>query len=134
MKRTTIEPRFCETDAFGHIGNTVLPVWFEHSRRPIFEKISKGFSRESWPTIIAHMSFDFIEQIYVDSEVTIDVGITKIGTKSFTVYHEARQNGKKVASGVCVIVWFDHISQQTIPIPQDMRDSFAELLIDDPSA
>ena len=32
----TITPRFCDTDALGHISNTTLPVWFEGARDPIF--------------------------------------------------------------------------------------------------
>lgn len=134
MRRTTIEPRFCETDAFGHIGNTVLPIWFEHARRPIFQKISKEFSREKWPTIIAHMNFNFINQIFIEHPVYIDVGISKIGTKSLTVYHEAWQNDVKVTTGECVIVWFDHIQQRSIEIPEDMRASLQELLIVEPEA
>jgi len=32
-----IKPRFCETDALGHINNTSVPMWFEQGREPLFE-------------------------------------------------------------------------------------------------
>ncbi|VUD48164.1 1,4-dihydroxy-2-naphthoyl-CoA hydrolase [Thalassocella blandensis] len=127
--RTTIEPRFCETDAFGHIGNTVLPTWFEHARKPIFQEISKSFSKEKWPTIIAHASYDFINQIFIESNVDIDISISHIGNKSFTVHHDAWQNNTKVAEGKTVIVWFDHSDQQTKPIPDEVRQRLQKFVI-----
>jgi len=36
MISETIKPRFLETDALGHINNTVVPGWFEGARDPVF--------------------------------------------------------------------------------------------------
>jgi acyl-CoA thioester hydrolase len=35
MFSVNITPRFYETDAFGHINNTVIAGWFEAGRAPI---------------------------------------------------------------------------------------------------
>ena len=35
MLSLTVSPRFAETDALGHINNTVIPVWFEQGRHGI---------------------------------------------------------------------------------------------------
>ena len=40
MLATSISPRFLETDALGHINNTVLPMWFEAAREPVFRMFS----------------------------------------------------------------------------------------------
>ena len=37
MFKSVVTPRFAETDALGHLGNTALPVWFEEARGPVFE-------------------------------------------------------------------------------------------------
>lgn len=37
MFKEIIQPRFNETDALGHINNTVLTAWFEGARDPIFK-------------------------------------------------------------------------------------------------
>lgn len=36
MLEMQIQPRFQETDALGHINNTVPAVWFESARDPCF--------------------------------------------------------------------------------------------------
>ena len=43
-----LTPRFCETDALGHINNTVIPVWFEAAREPIFEIVNPGQDLTKW--------------------------------------------------------------------------------------
>ena len=37
MWQEVITPRFSDTDALGHINNTVFAVWFEGARRDVFK-------------------------------------------------------------------------------------------------
>lgn len=121
MYKHTIQPRFNETDALGHISNTVLPSWFEAARAPLFEDIIPGWTVGNWPIILAHIEVDFIQQIFVGTDVDITTQIQKVGNSSFTVYHEAFQNSKIVASGNAVLVFFDFKAQKTTPIPNEIR-------------
>lgn len=131
MIDTIIEPRFSETDALGHIGNTVMPVWFEHARSIIFKKLHPSLDIEGWPLIIAHIDVDFIRQAYIGSDVTVKIGISKLGDKSFTVYHEAWQREQKIATGNAVHVFFDFATNSTVAMPEDAREKLKPLLIDD---
>lgn len=124
-----IKPRFSETDAMTHIGNTAVPVWFEEAREPITRKLHPSLAIDDWPFIVAHVDIDYHHQIYVDSLVSIKVGISNIGGKSFTMYHEASQNGQRVASGHAVIVYFDYSTKQTVPLPDALRDTLNEYFI-----
>ncbi len=121
MEDIIITPRFSETDALTHIGNTVLPVWFEQGRAQLMEDIHPGLDARTWPLILAHIDVDYIQQIYVGSDVRISSKITKIGAKSFNVYHEAWQNDTLAAKGNAVMVFFDYESNSTIEIPPDKR-------------
>lgn len=121
MYKKTIQPRFNETDALGHISNTVLPSWFETARAPLFADIIPGWTIGNWPIILAHFEVDFIQQIFLGADVEISTQIQKVGNSSFTVYHEAFQNGKKVATGNAVLVFFDFEAQTTTQIPDDVR-------------
>ncbi|TNE83844.1 MAG: acyl-CoA thioesterase [Gammaproteobacteria bacterium] len=116
-----IEPRFSETDALGHINNTALPVWFEAARSDIFRLVHPHLTREDWPMILASIKVDFVDQIHLGSAVTINTGIQKIGGKSFTVEQRAFQNGKLVARGEAVLVWFDYRQQASQPVPDEVR-------------
>jgi len=128
-----LEPRFSETDALGHINNTVLPVWFEAARADIFRLVHPRLSRDDWPMILASIKVDFVDQIHLGSEVVIKTGIRKVGTKSFTVGQEAYQNDILVARGEAVLVWFDYRQQTSRPIPDDARALLQQHLMEAPA-
>ncbi len=46
--------RFYETDALGHVSNTVLVGWFEAARIPIFKLFVPDLNLQNWPLIVAN--------------------------------------------------------------------------------
>lgn len=122
-----IEPRFCETDALRHISNTVLPIWFESARGPLFRAILTSPKIEDWSIIVARISVDFLAQIYFGFPVTISTAIKKVGSKSFTIQQRAYQKGKAVAEAETVLVYFDFKEQSTKEIPDVMRQKIEQL-------
>lgn len=128
MYQVSLKPRFNETDALGHISNTVLPSWFETARAPLFDEIVPSLTIEEWPIILAHLDVDFHNQIFLGTDVVITTRILKIGSKSFTVFHEAWQGERKTASGHAVLVYFDYRSQSTIAIPDTIRATLEKRL------
>lgn len=117
-----IQPRFSETDAMSHISNTVMPVWFEESRRPIFEKLHEGISINDWAFILVHMDVDYIAEVTINAPVNVKASVSKIGTTSFTTYHEAWQNNVLCASGSTVIVHFDYQNKKTASLTDKHRE------------
>ncbi|WP_269617543.1 acyl-CoA thioesterase [Zhongshania sp. BJYM1] len=111
MMLCTMEPRFCETDALGHINNTVVPMWFETARTPIFEVFNPGQDLKKWNMILRKMDVDFIAQIYYGHPVEIRTRIGHIGSSSFTFEHEAWQRDELVAKGSAVMIYFDYVKQ-----------------------
>ena len=130
MIEATIQPRFSETDALGHISNTALPIWFESARQKLFEELLDDFNLSEWPFIIAHISVDYIAQIFVNENVNIKIWITRIGSKSFTVYHEAFQNTRLVASGEAVVVGFNFKRQSSVEISEQHRKILTSHFLD----
>ena len=118
-----INPRFGDTDILGHINNAVLAHWFEAARNPFFLFFApdKKVDKETWPLIMAHTDYDFLEELYVLHEVEIRTWVSRIGTKSFTVYHEAWQGGRLCVKGSAVVVHYDFKTGQTTPIPEDKK-------------
>ncbi len=124
MFELTVTPRFYETDAFGHVNNTVVTGWFETARTPLFEVFYKeGADAASLPLILARIEVDFVGQIYYGSDVLLRTGIERLGNSSFVVLHQAWQSGKLVARGKAVQVHFEHDKQASSPIPQHLRDA-----------
>ena len=71
MFSMSIEPRFVETDALGHINNTVLPAWFEQARTPIFKICTPSLAIDKWELILAKIEVSFLGQIYYGKVVEI---------------------------------------------------------------
>tara|TARA_B100000767_G_C19643585_1_gene483635 strand:+ start:601 stop:1017 length:417 start_codon:yes stop_codon:yes gene_type:complete len=128
MLSLTITPRFAETDALGHINNTVLPVWFEQGRHDIFEAVHPGLSVDNWPLILAKISVEFKAQIYFGEDVVVRTAIEKVGHSSILVNHEAWQYDQLVAQGEAVMVYFDYQTSRTAEIPPAVRDRLSPMI------
>ena len=122
MWTNTLNPRFVETDALGHVNNTVLPQWFEDSRTPIFELFCPGMDINDWHLIIAKIDVEFLAEIYYGKPVEIRTFMTKIGNSSMVVHHQAWQNDVLAAKGNAVMVHFDHVLKTSKPIPTSIRE------------
>jgi len=131
MFSITVYPRFGDLDALGHVNNTVPSFWFESGRTEVLRIFDPELTvnKKTFPLIIAHIDYDFIDQLYLKHEVEIKTWISRIGTKSFTVSHEAWQDGRLCVKGTAVIVHYDFNTQTTTPIPQDKRKYLEEHLI-----
>ncbi|MBW3141336.1 acyl-CoA thioesterase [Ferrimonas balearica] len=121
MFTTQFDPRFMETDALGHINNTVIPVWFEEGRTPIFELFVPQLDLSRWNLILASVHVDFLAQTYYGQPVTIETRITRLGGASFDVSQQVVQDGKITARGKAVMVHFDYKANQSAPIPAPIR-------------
>ena len=119
----TISPRFGDVDVLGHINNTTPAVWFEQARNPFFRMFSPDLkiTHETWPLIMAHTDYDFVGEMFYGYDVEIRSGVSRIGTKSFTVYQEAWQKGKLCVTGNAVIVYYDFMSKQSRAIPEEKK-------------
>jgi acyl-CoA thioester hydrolase len=128
MFTLTVQPRFGNIDALGHINNIVVAEWFELARNSLFRIFDPDLdpSNKKFPLIMAHADYDFVNQMFFQHDVEIHTYISRIGTKSFTVYHEAWQHGKLGAKGNAVIVYFDFETQQSKPIPNDKKALLGE--------
>ncbi|MDR0553636.1 MAG: acyl-CoA thioesterase [Treponema sp.] len=127
---TRVSPRFGDVDGLGHINNVVLAGWFELARNPLFRifEPNLNLSHDTWPLIMAHTDFDFLDQIFFQFDVEIRTYVERIGVKSFTLLHEAWQEGRLCTRGKAVIVHFDFHKNQSTPLPEDKKKLLAEHL------
>jgi acyl-CoA thioester hydrolase len=130
MYTTTVTPRFGDLDALLHINNMVPGGWFELARNRIIKIFNPAMEirREVFPLVLVHTDYDFVGQLYYNSDVEIRTWISRIGTKSFTVYHEAWQQDRLCVKGSAVVVHYDFNTEQSVPIPEDKKQLLAEHL------
>ena len=125
-----IKPRFCETDALGHINNTVLAQWFEGAREPIFQWFTPALDINQWSLILARILVDFHAELKYGQAVTLKTYISRIGNSSFDVYQEAWQQGIKCASGTATMVYFDYKQKKSKKITNDITDKMSKHAVD----
>jgi acyl-CoA thioester hydrolase len=116
-------------DILGHINNISPAQWFEIGRTPIMRIFDPQLklTKETFPLIMAHSEYDFVGQMFF-KEVEVKTWISRIGTKSFTIYHEAWQEGRLCVKGNVVVVYYDFSRGQSSPIPEDKKILLAEHL------
>ncbi|MAK89683.1 MAG: thioesterase [Oceanospirillaceae bacterium] len=122
MWTLTISPRFGDTDALGHINNTVLPVWFEEGRTPVFRMFTPDLNPQDWHLIIAKIEVEYLGELFYGRDIELRTYIQKLGNSSMTIAHEAWQDGKLGAKGCAIMVHFDHDAKKSVAIPDSIRE------------
>ncbi|MBL4910529.1 MAG: acyl-CoA thioesterase [Alteromonadaceae bacterium] len=130
MYSEIITPRFSDTDALGHINNTMVPVWFEGARDPVFKLFSPELNLQAWPLILAKIDVSFHTQLFYGQSIEVRTYISRIGGASFDVYQELWQHNKKCASGTAVMVNFSYQSQCSEKIPEKIKMTLEQHLIE----
>lgn len=126
---THINPRFAETDALGHINNTVVPVWFEQARAPIFRFFIPDLDFKKWNLIVAKIEVEYRGELVYGPEVEIRTYLSRIGNSSMVITQEAHQKGKLCAQGNATLVHFDYHQKKSISIPDGIRKLLNEHLV-----
>jgi acyl-CoA thioester hydrolase len=131
MFKTTVTPRFGDIDGLRHVNNTVLAIWFEEARNPVFRMFTPDLdlSYENWKLIMVRTEFDFVGEMYYGEDIEIRTFVEKIGNSSFTLGHEAWQRGKLNVRGKAVVVHFNFLEKKSMPIPESIRSQLEEHLL-----
>lgn len=122
-----ISPRFTETDGLGHINNTVIPVWCEAARKPIFEIFNPELDLQHWNLIVAGFTVAFIAPTYYGKDVTVKTYVSRIGNSSFELTQTCWQAGHKTAEVKTTLVHYDYKVEKSCPIAEDIRAVLAGL-------
>ncbi|GIU52368.1 MULTISPECIES: acyl-CoA thioesterase [Shewanella] len=123
----TLTPRFCETDALGHINNTVIPVWFEAARDPIFEIVNPGQDLSKWNMIIAGFNIAFNAPTFYGQDVLVKTHISRVGNSSFEIAQSCWQNGRQTAEAKTTMVHYDYQAEKSQPMTAEVKEQLAAL-------
>ncbi|CBL43894.1 Thioesterase family protein [gamma proteobacterium HdN1] len=130
MFSTSISPRFCDTDALGHINNTVLPVWFLEGREDILRIFNPSLKTEDVSLVLAKIEIEYLGEIFFGREVEIRTFVLRIGTSSILVGQEAWQDQQLRSTATATMVNFDKHTRKSIPIPAEIRKRLAPYLLE----
>ncbi|WP_127025998.1 acyl-CoA thioesterase [Rheinheimera mangrovi] len=129
MFKEIIQPRFNETDALGHINNTVLTQWFEGARDPIFKLFTPDLDTRQWRLILASIQVQFKAELFYGVPVELRTGISMVGNSSFEVHQEAWQKDQCCALGKAVLVQYDFVAKQKLLLNTEQKAALTEHLV-----
>lgn len=120
--------RFCETDMFGHLNNTVPFVYFETARIRFFQQL--GFMNdwanalnESMP-VVADLQCDFIRQVFFDETLKIHVKVHQLGNASVDLHYMVTNKENKLClTGRGTMVQLSKKTGKTIPWNEEMKQT-----------
>jgi acyl-CoA thioester hydrolase len=133
MNELQIEPvkiqiRYADLDALGHVNNSNYLTYFEIARVHYFNALlGKDWDWRNEGMILANSSLEFLKQLLIQHEAEVKISTLSVGTKSFELYYEISVDDVVFCSGKSVIVAFNSLRNETIPIPSVMREGLLRL-------
>ena len=86
-----IRPRFCETDALGHVSNTVYSTYWELARLRYFEEIGEAGDAPKRILAFNHMAVEIATRMmrpcFYDEALLVHARIAALGRTSATFEH-----------------------------------------------
>lgn len=122
--RTTIQVRFRDTDAFGHVNNAVFFTYVELARiRYLVDVLDPDAPFARMPLILARVECDFRSPIMFGQEVTVETRVDRIGRSSIGMTHRmtATPDDRTVGDVESVLVVYDYEGARPMPVPADWR-------------
>ena len=127
--RTSLQVRFRDTDAFGHVNNAVFFSYAELARiRYFLDVLRPEGPFDRMPLILARAAIDFRSPIQFGEEVTVDTRVDRIGRSSIAMRHRmsATPDARVVGEVESVLVTYDYAVAQPMPVPDEWRRLMSE--------
>ncbi len=126
----TIEVRWGDMDAMGHVNNTVYFTYFESARISLLGKsdIRARYADSRQGPVLVSTSGDFKRQVVFPATLDIGLRVTKIGHRSFHMEYGVFFHGtdELVAVGRSINAWVDYAAGKAVPLPDDLRVELAK--------
>jgi acyl-CoA thioester hydrolase len=121
--QTSIQIRFSDLDAFGHVNNAVFASYFEMARVDYFDDVlGKRINWKKNGMILAKNILEYHLPVFLKDNIVCHTSVTKLGNKSIEIHNAlVRDNIVLVATGIGTLVCFDYEKNQTIPILNEWR-------------
>ncbi len=124
---TRFLPRFCDSDAAGHVNNTAVTQWLEAGRTDLYA----NYMPSDVHCMMRRLELDYDREMTHTQEVEIRTGTTKLGTKSVTLCQEVWQGGVCRARALVVDCWYDPATRTAAPVPEHFRRAFSAVMFAD---
>jgi acyl-CoA thioester hydrolase len=129
----TIDVRFRDLDAVGHVNNATFLTYLEEVRIAYWLQVTRRHTLKDLDMILARAEVDYRSPLGMGESVEVGVGCTSLGRSSFVLEFDMieRASQRLVAEARKVCVYYDHLAGRSLPLPPEIRRF---LLEQDPDA
>lgn len=123
----TVELRWRDFDAFGHVNNSVYLDYLEEVRDEWLER-ALGRQGSSWDFVLVRVAIDFREELLVDRDnsVLVSCWLDRLGRSSVHTREEVRRSGGELAAEAqSVLVARDRGASRSRPLSGEEREALA---------
>ena len=122
---TPVTLRWCDTDALGHINNVAIAAFIEAARVAIYYDVmhSVGIDTSKLDIVLAHVEIDYIDELHYPGTVDVGARFLQMGNKSLKTGYGVFVGEKCLAKSVCVNVFFDVTTRQSVAPPPHLREA-----------
>lgn len=121
----TIQVRWGDMDALGHINNAMYFRYMESARVAYLSKIGILLGHDNQSFVLANTMCNFILPTSYPANITIETYVSKLGNSSVDFIHKFINNDKKdeiTAIGLATAVWVNLIKNKAIALPTQIKD------------
>lgn len=119
---TSIELRFSDLDAYGHVNSAVYFTYLETARVKLFDRFFREVTEKGIFTVVARAECNFKIPIMLYDEIVVTLWIGKMGRSSFDIEYRLHDGGEKTyAIASTTMVCFDNVKKATMPIPESIK-------------
>jgi acyl-CoA thioester hydrolase len=120
---TSIDVRFRDMDAVGHVNNAVFLTYLEQARIAYWMKVTGLTDIRSIDIILARVEIDYRSPAAFGETLEVGVRCLSLGRSSCTLELRLteRETGRLVAESRNVIVHYDYAAGRAVPIPDRVR-------------
>lgn len=116
----TIQVRFSDTDAMGHISSGSYAAFAEVGRAAFFTKVPEPQSEIPW-FVLVHLGMDFVSEARFGQTFTLSTRVAKMSERTITFEQIVHADDKIACKLEVVLVAFDAKTRKAIPVPAHWR-------------
>ena len=115
--------RYADIDAQRHLNNVAYFTFMEHARVRYLREVGlwQGEGCEAIGMIVAEASCTYKAPAYLGETVTVWVGVSYLGNKSFHFDYLLETERGQIATGKTIQVCYDYVQERSIPVPGAWR-------------
>ena len=118
----TVEVTFRDLDLLGHVNNAVYLTYIETARIAFLHRLLDLAHPSQLPVILAEATVSYKAPAFFGERLTIGVGVSRFGGKSFDVVHRISGKDRRlVALAHTVLVAYDYAAGATVPVPEELK-------------